>query len=460
MRSFKRITNGTAVAVFMLSSLMSLSMSGIAHAATTTTSYKWTGASSATAGLNGCASNCWSVAGNWDTSTDGVTWATATTAPKSTDNSGAGDNLVFDNSILSANLAMTNDIASLTVGNISTKSGTGSFSYSLGGTGLTVTGGVASQAGSQVGVTAGLTFSGNQAFGATTGSSAAIIINGSSVAVASGTLTINANYLNFSSLAIASGATVQIVNNSSISSLSGSGALVVLTPTGSSTNFANTLTLYGGSTASTFSGSIDLQKGAELNAQGSAPENTLGTAALTIEDGAQLYLYAQPNPAAETGTINLANAITMGGNGAGVDQMNQGAIIAGLYDQNKGEIAGTLTVNLTGAVTLSSNTSLASVYATAATYNFTGALNQNGHSLSAVATAQPTYGNTTVQINGKTVASSSDSASAPKTPDTGFALTAAKPGMLLGVTTVVAVVIFTLARVSSRKVVKATTGRR
>ncbi len=82
--------------------------------------------------------------------------------------------------------------------------------------------------------------------------------------------------------------------------------------------------------------------------------------------------------------MNIPNTITMGGNGAGVDQMSQGAVLASLYDATKGESAGTLAVNFTGNVTLSSDTALASQYATAATYNFTGTLNKAGHTFSVV----------------------------------------------------------------------------
>ncbi|MGH7241591.1 MAG: hypothetical protein ACREGB_04815, partial [Candidatus Saccharimonadales bacterium] len=313
----------------------------------------------------------------------------------------------------------------------------GSYNYSVSGQALTLTGGVADRAGMSVSMSNAVTFAGDQTFG---GADGAAISLGGSATVASGTLTV-AGYMNTGTLTIASGATVKFMNGAGISSLAGAGAVVITTP--ASGPYANSLYLYDSGSASTFSGTIDVQKGAVLGASGNTPANVLGTAALTIEDGGQLNLYVNPTPAAETGTVNIANAITLGGNGAGVDQMSQGAVMAGLYDNAKQETAGTLAVTFSGSVTLTSDTNLSSTYATATTYNFTGSLNKNGHVLGATTAVQPTYGTSTVQVNGATVAGG---AKAPGTPDTGFALASARPVLTLSMTLASALAIFGIAR--------------
>ncbi|MGH7240878.1 MAG: hypothetical protein ACREGB_01120, partial [Candidatus Saccharimonadales bacterium] len=98
----KRLRAITATGVVAAAPLFTLLTPGIAHALTGTT-YKWTGGGTdgvvSTAGDN---DEKWSTAGNWVVSTDGgATYAAGipATAPVSTDNSGAGDNIVFDNSV-------------------------------------------------------------------------------------------------------------------------------------------------------------------------------------------------------------------------------------------------------------------------------------------------------------------------------------------------------------------------
>ena len=434
---FKRLRKIAAAGVVAAAPLIStLMVPGVAHALTGTT-YKWTGTCSTFSA--GSPANCtstsltWSQPGNWAVSSDGgVTYGASSatvTAPQSTDNSGAGDNIVFDDDALTATTSTNDDIASLKVNNVSVIGTASTFFYSVSGQDLTVAGGVGgSNLGSQLHMQNNVIFTGDQTFGDTTMSNADMTL-GAGLTVASGTLTAG-SYINASTLTIASGATLKVTHGGN-GVLAGAGSLVVASPD-ANLPYPDAFDAVDTGSASTFSGAIDIQKGAQFVIFSDNPTYSLGTAAITIEDGGQIDMELNPNPAAETGTVTITNPVTMAGNGAGVDQMNQGAIIAGLYDSAKHEVAGTLAVTLSGDVTLTGDTSLASTYATKTTYNFTGNLNKNGHVLGAVTASRPTYGDTLVQVNGQTVAGGSTPA--PKTPDTGFALAAAHPGQTLALT--------------------------
>lgn len=133
IKKFSVVFSALILSVVSLSSIV---LPQIAHATGGTgTYYEWTGAASGTAGLNGCTSNCWSVPGNWKVSTDGgTTYAVATTAPNSTDNSNSGDYLVFDFTNLTSSENLTNDISNLIVNQMDfTGSNTNYYSYAIGG---------------------------------------------------------------------------------------------------------------------------------------------------------------------------------------------------------------------------------------------------------------------------------------------------------------------------------------
>ena len=142
---------GSFLASGIFSVVLGLLFQSSALAASTGTYYEWTGAASTTAGLSGCTSNCWSVPGNWKVSTDGgTTYAPATTAPQSSDNSGTGDNIVFDPTTLTASVTVNNDLTSLIVNSIN-YSGTGTataFYYTIAGNSLSLgSGGMTSSTG-------------------------------------------------------------------------------------------------------------------------------------------------------------------------------------------------------------------------------------------------------------------------------------------------------------------------
>lgn len=438
---------GTAIAPFL--------SVGVTHALAGTT-YKWTGNCATFAA--GSPANCtstnldWSQPGNWIVSTDGgATYPNPTTstsaAPSSTDNGGSGDNIVFDNTVLTGDITTTQDIASLKVEHFTTiGTNGGDNDYTVGGTqNITVTGGVDGSTGPQLRVNVPVVFNGTQSVGVTNFSAAAGFVGG--VTVASGTISYYTSMYT-TDLTVASGATLVLTQYSSINdTVSGAGTIVVATPLGAGSNNSNQLNLYETGTPNTFSGTFDVQKGAELDVYGNNPANNLGTASLTIENGGQLYLYMTPTNATEAGTVTIANPMTIAGNGAGATHMNQGAIMAGMYDSAKHGIDGTLAVNLTGAVTLTGDTTLASIYSTATTYNFTGAFNQAGHSLSSVAISQPAYGQAIIQVNGVTVASSTGTPpKAPASPDTGFALVSSKVAPVLATSVAAAVGLLWAAR--------------
>ncbi len=384
---------------------------GVAHAATGTY-YKWTGASTATAGLGGCTSNCWSVANNWDVSTDGgTTYVAASSAPNSTDNSGAGDNLVFDNTSLSSATTVHNDITNLVVDTL-TSQGTGVYPdvFTLAGNAFSLVNGELGvpDAVPQLTINNNVTFSASQTYGQTG---------------------INSDEYNFQgTLTVPTSVTLTAASPINITTLAGGGSLILQGPT--SGNYPQYHSIFN---ASTLSGSIEIQSGALLTI---TTPSALGTAALTIDSGGQLSIDDGPSTPVASDTITIPNAITLAGNGTGVSQQNQGAIIAGLYNNTAGQDQGNLTVTLSGTVTLTGDTQLASVYATVVTYNLTGTFNANGHALTAVAASQPTYGTTTIEVNGTPLVAattaSAPTAAAPKTPDTGFGLVAAHPAETLG----------------------------
>src|SRR6187431_1579524 len=107
----KRMKAFVAALLLSVSSLMMLNVSQVLAATCT-----WTGASS----------DNFNTAGNWSNCGSGV--------PQT------GDNITFDNTSLSADKTLNNNITSLSVATI-TFSGTGSYTFKLSGNGITTTAG-------------------------------------------------------------------------------------------------------------------------------------------------------------------------------------------------------------------------------------------------------------------------------------------------------------------------------
>lgn len=402
--------------------------------AATGTYYKWTGTDSTTAGLNGCASNCWSVAGNWDVSTDGgSTYATATTAPQSSDNSGTGDNLVFNNSSLAANTTLNNDISNLVVNSL-TSAGSGVDDYTISGNSFSLTSGELSYGSSNspdLFINNNITIAASQNYG---------VINQDESIMLYGTITVPSNV------------TLTAASILSIDGLTGSGNVVFegLNSSQSTSGSFNNFSLYN---SSTISGNITIQSGAELQIQNN---NSLGTASLTIDNGGQLNISLSGTTTNDS--ITLPNAITMGGQ-AGAQALESLGAIEGSYVNSSTGVNENLNVTLSGLVTLTANTALSSSYNSNVTYNFTGTLNQAGFTLTPIATVQPTYGTTIIEVKGVQLVAA-PTTPAPKTPDTGAGLVSSHFELPLIGGALLAGAFILMALTVPRKLSKATSIRR
>jgi len=423
---------GTLVASFVISvsSLAAVGFNGVAHAATTGTYYEWTGASSATAGNSSCTLNCWSVAGNWDVSTNGgSTYTTATTAPNSTDNSGDGDNLVFNLSNLTAATTVNDDITNLTVDTI-TLTGSGSYSYTINGNSFSLVNGL---------------------IGDESGYSASTIINNN--ITFSSSQTINpAEFILGGTLTIPTNSTLTVDGSFNMNALAGNGSLVLDQPSSSGSNsfYSNDYIL----NPSTFSGSIEINSGVMLSVNAAS---SLGTATLNIASGGQLTL---PSASGSSTTNTINNTINMAGDGAGAAGEDQGAIY---QDQNPNSSTGT-NVDLTGTVTLTGNTQLAGGSGPTTTYNITGTYNAGGFSLTPVPASPPTYGTTVIELNGNPITGTTTSSTTtsstttssptstkktaivPKTPDTGIGLASDNIGLPIVGTVMMAGGLYVISR--------------
>ena len=386
-----KIKNKLKVLSFSISSgifslIFGLMLQGTAHAASNI--YKWTGAASATAGLSGCTLNCMSVYGNWDLSTDGgTTYAVATSGQ--VPGAAAGDSIVFDNSLENSSQTIKNDNPSLSIANF-TSQGSQNYQYTLTGNGMSISGGFINPSTARyIYVNIPVTFTASQTFG-TQGHGNQYSLN-QSITIGSGsTLTVASLYSTY------------------LPSLNGSGNIIFGGP-GAGVNDPNYRYTYNGGS---ISGDVEIQSGVEFSLSTSLG---LGTANITIDNGGQLETnYSSP--------MTLANNITVSGNGSGVSNQGQGAIV-NLYGPNRNS---NNTMTLTGNITLNGDATFGSDWNYPTTFNLTGTVNKNGHFFNTVAAVQPYYGATVVQINGTVVAggtsSTSSTTKAPKAPNTGSEL--------------------------------------
>ena len=165
MRRFTRIIRLASASVLGFSTLLTIGLSGIAHAAVDTCT--WTGA------IDGTFSN----GGNW-------TGCDNSAVPEN------GDSLVFDVSA-SAN-APTNDMSSMSFANI-TFSGTGTTPITVSGNAFTITGDVTDSSNQDNTVGNNLTFTGTSTFNISSGAALALTgtIGGSGSLVKSGAGAVN-----------------------------------------------------------------------------------------------------------------------------------------------------------------------------------------------------------------------------------------------------------------------------
>lgn len=198
---------------------------------------------------------------------------------------------------------------------------------------------------------------------------------------------------------VASGGTLNLnLSNSNYLDLGGSGVVGLMSVTNSN-NQTESVTYIPNSDASAngnvFTGTYVINSGVTLSA--STGQANLGTASLDILSGGQLSLpYGSSQNGSTSGTFNIANAITLNGNGMGASSQgqDQGAIIAGLLTSTS-TYGGNATVNFTGPVTLASNSNLASYYNTAVSYTFSK-LNSGSYQLNVDPASPPTYGSAVI----------------------------------------------------------------
>ncbi len=378
-------------------------------------------------------SNNWSVASNWlESSGIGSSYAycPATVAP-------TGSNIVvLDGDPTAVYSAFTGTLdptvnidssSGVSVAQIIlTNSGSSTApAFNITGYGLTLTNGDVPQvSGSSTGTipsvtlaNSELTFSGNQTIGTTinSGQGSFVVTTG---APASGIPVIN----------IPSGYTVSVAStltfpNSTIDiqNLTGSGTLALVGVSGNVNSSQPFLLEDLGTSASTpFSGTIVIGSNVQLTEMGSSI--SLGSASYVINSGGTLGLGVIVNSGTTSTTITIPNNLSIAGDGGNVSGDRQGAIIASASTYSP-TVFSNLVIDLTGKDSLAANTSLASIYSSNVTYNFSN-INLAGFSLTPVAASAPTYGTTTITYNGQS--STASTPKVPKAPDTGSSLTSSE----------------------------------
>ncbi|HET9174554.1 MAG TPA: hypothetical protein VFN56_04745 [Candidatus Saccharimonadales bacterium] len=129
MKLVARVLQSSAALVVGTSSLLMVGLTGVANAAAPYTC-SWTGAAG---------DGKFSTAANWSDTTDSVTSGCGVTgaAPLAADN----DGLIFDNTSLTSNATLTNDITGLAVGTFIFQ-GTGTYGFTITGNAITLSSGV------------------------------------------------------------------------------------------------------------------------------------------------------------------------------------------------------------------------------------------------------------------------------------------------------------------------------
>ena len=328
-----------------------------------------------------------STAAYWNTTDSACpTGSTNTIAP------GAGDNLVFDNSIVEngSGIDPMNDITGLDVNSI-TFQGSGPGGYVIeqqnaGSTNaITVDNGITDigTSGLTNNINAGINLNGNQTISVTGSDKLAI---GSMVNLGSSNLTVSSSG-----------------NNINIAGFSGTGALIFASPSSGVAKYTIS------AASSSYSGPVSINSGANVQ-DTSGSLNGLGSGTITVNNGGSLTLHS-PN---SSGT--LSNNLVLSGSGDGT--ANYGAIVSCLSQS-----CSPSNLNLSGLVTLNGNTEVVNgsyspgnTPSSVATFNFTDKLTTNGHTLTGVA------GSSTVLNLPANASGSSASAKAPGSPDSGEGL--------------------------------------
>lgn len=334
----KRLSAVGSAFVLSIASLLTIAFPGIAHAAAPYTC-TWTG---------GGGNSNFNTAGNWS--------GCNSAAPQP----GDGDNLIFDNTNLSANASPVNNISGLTVGTI-TFQGTNSnyYYFDITGNAITVNSGITDNGGSgQDDLDVNITLGGNVTVNATS--------NGIGLGIgdSSTTLTTAGHTLTFS------GSQSTCYEDLINAALAGSGNIV--------DNSAGALDLFTNS--SSYTGAISVNDGVV----GLMSSGVFGsTTGVTVANGATLDL--NMGIAAQNTTYNFP--LTLAGGTLAADSGGQPGGCAG-----GGGTPPTYTATLSGALTLTANSQYYGGEYSGAINNVTvtGTYTSNGFTLTSATGSQGT----------------------------------------------------------------------
>ena len=305
---FKRLSALGSTLVLSISSLLMIVLPGIAHATGPAFTCTWVG------GTN----TSFATGANW-TGCGGL-------APVGSDN----DNLVFNTSSLSASQTLTNNIAGLTVTNM-TFSGTNSnyYGFTITGNALTILGGITQSSSAYTELNLDVTLGASQTFAISNSSNLYI---GDQTLSTSHTLALGSFALTITDAATCSGVSI-------LSALTGSGTL---------NDNANRLVL--NSASPSYTGAVNVNTGT-LQVNNSQSLGT-GSAGVTVASGAAIAYGISAN-------TTFAEPLTISGTGVS----SNGAILADIPSTNAAGCSGggggpstAYTATLSGNITLLGNT--------------------------------------------------------------------------------------------------------
>jgi hypothetical protein len=333
----KRFVAAFSSGILAFSSLLTLAVPSVVHAAAQTCT--WTGATD----------NKFSTATNWS--------GCGSAAPTN------GDNLVFNNTSLSAEADLNNDITNLSTGTV-TFSGTQSFGFKISGNAFTLAGNITNSSAGQAMLDADVSLGADVAVSLT--STYAEVIFGDYNGTTAHTLNTQGHNLSYSG----TGAGCGLYN---VSKLTGTGNVVVNLSSKKAVMFVND--------SSTFTGGVTVDSG--IFATGGLGSST----GITVNDGGSLGFMP-----AQDATFNFP--ITLNGNGASA---NYATLMAAGDFSGCGGGSNSGNVTLAGPVTLNSDVT----YGGSENTVVTGTFNANGHKVTNLAGATGTFsaGGATTQVS-------------------------------------------------------------
>ena len=337
----------------------------------------------------GATDNNFSTAGNWS--------GCNSAAPVA----GDGDNLVFDNTSLSADATPHNDITGLTVGSI-TFQGSGSHTFTLTGNGLTIGGGITDNGSFFPTIDLALTLSADQTFGGSygynfgdTNTHATITLGGHTLTVGPVTAYMNDSLSGTGNVTVQNGGGLYLYEASS----SWTGATTVASG-GQAYAFTNTSF---GSSSSTITASNGGLFFCGLNGATVAQAISLGggTTSIGAINGFKACNQASGNPDSY-GSITLSGAITLTSNTT-VDTTGTititGPLSGNFTIKPIDAMTGTLAINSSNNTSLTPNGSSGAV-ATSVSYTGSNPTTSITVGNKVTATVDGTYGDTFVATGG------------------------------------------------------------